>query len=87
MATTKLTVPIVIGWKEIEAYMAQHDIVEVVRCKDCKHRPYEDEGGNIWEPDGGDFTCPLLFDDPYYNGMPEDDFFCKYGERKEDGSD
>ena len=37
MATAKLTVPILLEWKDIEAYMAQHDIVEVVRCKDCKH--------------------------------------------------
>ena len=37
MATAKLTVPILIEWKDIEAHMAQHDIVKVVRCKDCKH--------------------------------------------------
>ena len=37
MATAKLTVPILLEWKDIEAYIAQHDIVEVVRCKDCKH--------------------------------------------------
>ena len=37
MATTNLTVPIVIGWKDIEARMAQRNIVEVVRCKDCGH--------------------------------------------------
>ena len=37
MATTNLTVPIILNWKDIEAYMAQNDIVEVVRCKDCKH--------------------------------------------------
>lgn len=38
MATANLTVPIIIDWKAIEEYLAQHDIVEVVRCKDCKHR-------------------------------------------------
>lgn len=37
MATANLTVPIIIDWKAIEEYLAQHDIVEVVRCKDCKH--------------------------------------------------
>lgn len=36
MATAKLTVPILIDWKSIESYMEQHDIVEVVRCRDCK---------------------------------------------------
>lgn len=29
MTTTKLTVPILLNWSEIEAYMAQHDIVKV----------------------------------------------------------
>lgn len=37
MATANLTVPIILDWKAIEEYLAQHDIVEVVRCKDCKH--------------------------------------------------
>ena len=37
MATANLTVPIIIDWKAIEEYLAQHDIVEVVRCKDCKN--------------------------------------------------
>lgn len=60
------------------------DVVEVVRCKDCKHRPYEDEEGAIYQPDWCDFTCPFLCEDSYYNGMPEDDFFCKRGERRED---
>ena len=35
MATANLTVPIILDWKDIEAYMGQHDIVEVIRCKDC----------------------------------------------------
>ena len=57
---------------------------ELVRCKDCKHKPHTKE------PDGdgygfditadGDFTCPFLCDDGYYNRMPSDDFYCSYGE-------
>lgn len=35
MASSKLTVPILINWNDIKSYMEQHDIVEVVRCKDC----------------------------------------------------
>lgn len=58
--------------------------IEIVRCKDCKHRPYKDEDGDVYEPDWGDYTCPFLCEDSYYNGMPEDDFFCKRGERRED---
>ena len=42
--------------------------VEVVRCKDCKHRE------NIW----GEFCCPYIEDLPV-----GDDFFCGNGERKD----
>ena len=64
-------------------YSRQIEWRPLVRCKDCKHRPYEDEDGDVYAPDWGDYTCPFLCEDSYYNGMPEDDFFCKRGERKE----
>lgn len=51
------------------------DAVEVVRCKDCKHRVYlhmDDEIGEI----GG---CKL-----FNMAMPYDNF-CSYGERKDNG--
>lgn len=68
MATAKLTVPILIDWKSIESYMEKHDIVEVVRCKDCKHYrdsfPYD--------------TCDV-FD---ANATDAEDY-CSYGERKD----
>lgn len=63
------------------------DVVEVVRCKDCKHKPHTKEpdgdgyGFDITADD--DFTCPFLCDDGYYNRMPSNDFYCGYGERKE----
>lgn len=64
------------------------DAVEVVRCKDCKHRPIKGDGNIVYAPndiDGwDDDTCPCLCDDCYYNWMPEDDFFCGKGERRED---
>ena len=41
---------------------------ELVRCVDCKHR-------------GNDFECPLA---PIGLGLPDDDFFCARGERKDD---
>ena len=58
-----LTVPIIINWEDIEGYMAQHDIVEVVRCKDCKHRDPEDgkcDCGHdiLWQlPRGDNWYC------------------------------
>ena len=67
-----LTVPILLEWKDVEAYMAQHDIVEVVRCKDCKH--HEDAGpGMVYCPDVG---CCV-----------REDFFCADGERRDDATD
>lgn len=71
MATVKLTVPILLEWKDIEAYMAQHDIVEVVRCKDCKHNPSE-----TW------FECPMSHLNE--NQRPET-AWCWKGERRDDG--
>lgn len=68
------------------------DVVEVVRCRDCVHRPEaapgvmygvdveapRDEEG--WHDD----TCPYLCGDPWYNVMPHDEWFCHHGERKKD---
>lgn len=60
---------------------------EIIRCKDCKHRPIK-HGEFVDAPKGhdgfDDEICPCLCEDCYYNWMPEDDFFCKRGERRED---
>lgn len=60
------------------------DVVEVVRCKDCIHRPSRiygagDECGglNLEFPDD---WCPMQCEDGWYNRMPRDDYFCAYGE-------
>ena len=61
---------------------------EIVRCKDCKHRPvtndnYDDEewdcGFNIEFPD---YKCPCRCDDGWYNRLPDDNWFCGNAERK-----
>lgn len=60
---------------------------ELVRCKDCKHRPRrleeddEHEGFNLEFPDG---RCPCQCEDHWYNWMPNDDWHCGNGERKEE---
>ena len=47
---------------------------ELVRCKDCKR----------WK-DPHDYECPYhTSGDPYIDDDPEEDFFCKLGERRED---
>lgn len=51
------------------------DVVEVVRCKDCKffgkNRPYRDN------------KLPFAFCDKFHHNITTDDDFCSYGERKE----
>ena len=58
----------------IELLNAQRtlDAVEVVRCKDCKHR---DEYGTC--------TPPIISGYGYDCLSPEDNDFCSYGERKD----
>ena len=59
---------------------------ELIRCKNCKHRPKEpdfetyESGGDIDFPDS---KCPCKCSgDEYYSWYPEDDWFCANGERK-----
>ena len=70
--------------------------LEIVRCKDCKHRPvmlwneaYGDFDVLAPEVDGKeDWRCPCLIkDDPYYSWSPNDNWFCGNGERRECDAD
>lgn len=76
-----------IAKKELR-YTPTADVVEVVRCRDCKHRPIKGDGNIVYAPNDingwDDETCPCICEDCYYNWMPEDDFFCKRGERRND---
>lgn len=77
------------------------DAVEVVRCKDCKHRPafrYDDryvEGPRYQETLKNGLTvtledtrCPCVNGlDSYFSYVPKDDWFCANGERSEDNED
>ena len=62
--------------------------IDIVRCKECKHRPIKEDadgenyGFNLIEPNDGDESCPCLVSDGWYSWMPEDDFYCGYGERE-----
>lgn len=59
---------------------------EIVRCKDCKHRPIENGANHDIEfPDG---RCPCQCEETYshwYSWMPDDDWFCANGERTKGG--
>ena len=61
-------------------FCGKADVVPVVRCKECKHRPKHDGPNRLIFPDE---ICPCQCDDWYYNWMPSDDWFCADGERKE----
>ena len=61
------------------------DVIEVVRCKDCKHRPIQTEEGKTYgltvaSPDG---LCPFICPDGWYSRIPWDGWFCSFGEKKE----
>lgn len=55
---------------------------EIIRCKDCKHRPkFDEEGEELHFPT---YKCPCQCEDFYYSWMPKDDWFCGNGERREE---
>lgn len=59
------------------------DIVEIVRCKYCKHRPTQTEPGKEgFTLEFPDYICPCQCDDGFYSWYPSDDWFCAYGERE-----
>lgn len=73
---------IMIKVERLESLYQKLDIVPVVRCKECKHRP-KGTGVNhdLVFPDG---VCPCQVEDFWYSWKPDDDWFCKDGERKEE---
>ena len=73
---------------KVKAMVYTSDMVNVVRCRDCKHRPTDNRdrdndmtGFAIQFPDG---KCPCQCEDGWYNWYPGDDWFCANGERRED---
>ena len=65
------------------------DRKELVRCKDCKHRPKEpnwktyESGFDLEFPEGSKCPC-CCHGDEWYSWYPEDDWFCANGERRTD---
>lgn len=50
------------------------DVVQVVRCKDCKY----------WDDTEAEPLCEVLHDGDGVMYSPEPDDFCSYGERREE---
>lgn len=74
------------GTEEKAEADAQGYLHELIQCKDCKHRPKrmgddDQEGYNLIFPDR---MCPCQCDDPWFNWMPKDYWYCAYAERKEE---
>lgn len=59
--------------EEAIADLASKDIVEVVRCRDCKN--WEDS----WQPESAEEGRHYCF---MIDGFPEGNFYCADGERK-----
>lgn len=64
---------------------AAENKAEIVRCRDCIHVPHY-SGRKALADDPDDYRCPFLASgDPWESECPpDDDFFCAYGERKEE---
>lgn len=80
------------GWNDaIDAIIAEApavDVVEVVRCRDCKHRIVNEHFGKRGYIQLK-AMCELDTGDPFELGRnaEEDDWFCADGERKDGGQD
>ena len=60
------------------------DVVDVVRCKDCKYAPKGDGHGFAPEwPYQELYKCPFMCEDGWYSRKPSKNFFCANGERRE----
>ena len=56
-------------------YLLDNDVVPVVRCKDCKHRYYNE--------DSEEYCCEVWGDG--FDTFVNQDEFCSRGERKDNG--
>ncbi len=68
--------------------MPAADVHSVTRCKDCVYRPYYEpsdskSASDLVFPDYRFNLCPCRVEDFWYSWMPDDDWFCAYGKRKD----
>ena len=60
------------------------DVVEVIRCKDCKYwLPHRQFGWDDEFDEYNDYCSLLVPDDDYYAVMRSAENFCSYAERRE----
>ena len=57
---------------------------ELIRCKDCTHRPTKPaQYKNGFDLDFPDDKCPCKCADDYYSWYPADTWYCANAERKD----
>ena len=71
----KMSIPILVDWESIKDYMEKADIVEVIRCKECKHFL---KARNEDEYD----SCAILFEMQDIPLGTDEDKYCAWAERK-----
>ena len=81
---------------EGDELVSPYIVSELIRCKDCKHRPHADKYSHIMPPivqvgvyEGepeydDDMTCPYVCDDGWYSRVPADEQYCDRAERREE---
>ena len=69
----KMSVPILVDAESIRDYLAKADIVEVIRCKDCKY--------SVDEYNDGECYCDYEKDLRYIKDW---DHYCSRAERRKD---
>lgn len=75
------------AYKIIEEEVDAVDVAAVIRCKDCKYKPTAPDGITyglqVEFPDKWANRCPCLCEDGWYSWVPDDNFFCAYGAKKD----
>lgn len=77
------------GNHEVYIVGSEAERIDLVRCGECKHKPYASDWYNPIIDDGfeiifPDYRCPCQCEDGFYNRIPDDDWFCGNGERRAD---
>ena len=68
---------------------------ELIRCRDCKHRPHKNKDGYVMPPRvqvgvyawgepkyDDDESCPYVCEDRWYSCIPSDEQYCDMAERR-----
>lgn len=56
---------------------------EVIRCKDCKHRPFDGEDSQGFGVEFPGEMCPCQCGDGWYNWRPDNEWYCGNARRRE----